>query len=172
MAKQNFTELFQIYATNILSESMAEPLADELGVSTDSLFKIGLGYHLKNFTHAYVIPERDNKGNIVGMMQRYPDGKKMAVEGSKRGLIYEINQEFMTNHSVSSKVLRLWVQNVGVVVMVGGDGDLRKDMRERLDAAHSSGELAQVHKKVQRFFWQRFAAAKGRGPGIRKRHFR
>ncbi len=75
---------------------MAKPLADELGVSTDSLLKLGLGYHLEGYSHAYVIPERDSRGNIIGLMQRYADGTKTMVKGSKRGLIYEVNPEFLT----------------------------------------------------------------------------
>ncbi len=93
--KKNFTELFDIYAANILNEAMVKPLADELGVSTDSLLKLGLGYHLEGYSHAYVNPERDSQGNIIGLTQRYPDGKKIVVKGSKRGLIYEVNPEFL-----------------------------------------------------------------------------
>ena len=95
MPTKNFTELFNTYAANILNTAMVKPLADELGVSTDSLLKLGLGYHLEGYSHAYVIPERDSQGNIVGLMQRYADGTKVMVKGSKRGLIYEVNPEFL-----------------------------------------------------------------------------
>jgi len=95
MPKQNFSDLFATYAANILNEPMVKLLADELGVSSDSLLKLGLGYHLKGYSHAYVIPERDNQGNIIGLMQRYADGTKTMVKGSKRGLIYQTNPEFL-----------------------------------------------------------------------------
>ena len=82
MPKQNFSELFSTYAANILNESMVKLLADELGVSTDSLLKLGLGYHLMGYSHAYVIPERDGQGNIISLMQRFADGTKIMVKGS------------------------------------------------------------------------------------------
>ncbi|HDY89745.1 MAG TPA: hypothetical protein ENH82_16725 [bacterium] len=95
MAKQNFTELFNIFSANILNEPIVKLLADELGVSVNSLSKLGLGYHLMGYSHAFVIPERDGQGNIIGLMQRFADGKKLMVKGSKRGLIYEVNSKFL-----------------------------------------------------------------------------
>ena len=101
MAKQTFAKLFSLYSANILNKSMVELLANELGVSADSLLKLGIGYHLEGYSHTYVIPERDDQGNIIGLMQRFADGKKMMIKSSdtrpksKRGLIYEVNPEFL-----------------------------------------------------------------------------
>lgn len=97
MSKKNFSKLFSTYSANILNKSMVKFLADELGVSTSSLSKLGLGYHLEGYSHAFVNPERDNQGNIIGLMQRFADGKKLMIKGSKRGLIYEVNPEFLRN---------------------------------------------------------------------------
>ncbi len=96
MPTKNFTDLFAVYQANILNEFMVKSLAEELGVSCKSLLLLGLGYHLEGYSHAYVIPERDDQGKIIGLMQRYDNGKKLVSKGSKRGLIYPVNPEFQT----------------------------------------------------------------------------
>lgn len=95
MPKQDLAKLYDLYASNILNEAMVKLLADELGVTADSLLRLGLGYHLESSSHAFIIPERDDQGNVIGLMQRFADGTKIMVKGSKRGLIYEINSKFI-----------------------------------------------------------------------------
>lgn len=124
MPKLNFTDLFATYAANILNESMVKLLADELGVSVDSLIKLGLGYHLMGYSHAYVVPERDDHGNIIGLMQRYADGTKMMVKGSKRGLIYQVNPKFLSDGEQYVSGKHNWKRvNKGLACPICGKGD-------------------------------------------------
>ena len=84
--KINFTEQFILYQGNIFP-AMLQELADDLGVSTDALSKIGVGFDPKD--QAWIFPERDAKGDIIGLMKRYQNGKKFMVKGSKRGLTFQ-----------------------------------------------------------------------------------
>ena len=97
MAKQkDLAELFDKYAGNIWSTSMIIPLANDLGVSLKSLKQLGIG--INPLTGAYVFPERDNQGKIIGIMQRFPDGKKGMIAGSHRGLFYPVNPNYGDKH--------------------------------------------------------------------------
>ncbi len=59
------------------------PLAAELGVSIETLERLGVTPH----GGEWHIPERDAEGVIIGTGRRLHDGKKNFVEGGKRGLI-------------------------------------------------------------------------------------
>lgn len=65
---------------------MLRCFSEQLGVSAESLSKLGVGYFPGE--QAWVFPERDAKGQVIGLLKRYPDGKKMMVEGSSRGLTF------------------------------------------------------------------------------------
>ncbi len=91
MAKKNITELYEAYQGNIFP-GMLSLLSQDLGVSGDSLTKLGLGYNpAKN---VWVFPERDSEGEITGLVYRTHDGFKFTEKGSKRGLTYAFNQNF------------------------------------------------------------------------------
>lgn len=90
----NFQELHNTYVQNIqMFPTMLRELSNQLEVSITSLSRIGVGLNPLNEygMWAWVFPERDAKGNIIGLLERYADGSKMMVKGSKRGLIYEVN---------------------------------------------------------------------------------
>lgn len=77
---------------------MVAALAQSLGVSSDSLFKLGIGYlpvvQFKkgpNYQGWWVFPERDHEATVVGLALRGWDGKKVMYPGSKHGLVYEVN---------------------------------------------------------------------------------
>ena len=72
-------ELFNKFADNVDSNVLL-PLANQLGVWLRSLQQIGVG--LNPMTGAYVIPERNEKGKIIGISQRALDGKKWMITGS------------------------------------------------------------------------------------------
>lgn len=92
MVKQRtFAELFNIFTSNVLSLAILKSLSDELGVSLESLQKLEVG--INPDSGGYIFPERDSQGNVIGLMQRFPDGSKLMVKGSKRGLIYAVNYE-------------------------------------------------------------------------------
>lgn len=76
--------------------AMMEVLAEDLGVSVDSLTQLGVGYipiaHFKNgpnFSGWWCSPERDEMGRLVGLALRSRiDDTKVMSPGSKRGLAY------------------------------------------------------------------------------------
>ena len=92
--KPNFQELHNTYVQNIqMFPVMLRELSNQLEVSITSLGRIGVGLNPLNGygMWAWVFPERDAKGNVIGLLERYADGSKLMVKGSKRGLIYEVN---------------------------------------------------------------------------------
>ncbi len=86
-ALTNIPDQFVIYQSNVLS-AMLDTLAEELGVSADALQGPGIGFNPKN--QSWIFPERDAKGKVIGMMERFQDGKKFMVKGSKRGLTFRV----------------------------------------------------------------------------------
>ena len=88
MPKQTFTDRFKTYQDNIqYIKPLLDELSNQLGVSTDSMFTLGIGYI--PIERAWVFPERNETGKIIGLMRRFSNGKKMVISGSKRGLYYE-----------------------------------------------------------------------------------
>ncbi len=53
---------------------------------------IGIGYEFAG--PSWMFPERDEKGEIIGLVRRFYGGKKYTMEGSKRGLTYIMNPDF------------------------------------------------------------------------------
>ena len=92
-------ELYDKFSSNIISPGILQLLIDKLGVSAGSICKLGVG--INPLTNAYVFPERDDKGTIIGLMQRFQDDKKLMIKGSKRGLYYPVDSEFTGVNYVS-----------------------------------------------------------------------
>lgn len=76
---------YLIYRGNALP-AIVETLAEQLHVSAEALDALGVGWKIDE--NAWVFPERDDTGEIVGLSRRMWDGKKFAVAGSKRGLSF------------------------------------------------------------------------------------
>lgn len=91
-----FAELFEVFKNNVTT-GMTEDLAEELGVTTESIEKLGAGYFCGEY--CWVFAERDAKGDIIGLLKRYHNGKKFMEPGSKRGLIYAYNSD----HAIGDK---------------------------------------------------------------------
>ena len=89
MSKQSFSNLFETYQANIYP-GMLDYLSQELNISTGALQQLGVGFF--PLYEAWVFPERNDKGEITGLLYRFCDGKKQTAKGSKRGLIYALNQ--------------------------------------------------------------------------------
>jgi P4 family phage/plasmid primase-like protien len=90
----NIAKLYEAYAANTARfPAILDELADQLGVSPESVARIGTGFipvdEIGNW--AWVFPERNAKGEVVGLHRRFLDGKKYMVTDSKRGLIYAVN---------------------------------------------------------------------------------
>jgi len=91
MAEPNFANLFETYRQNVCP-AMLEYLANDLGVTAKSLDTMGVGYEFAG--PSWVFAERSPSGKIIGLIRRFPDGKKYTISGSKRGLTYIINPDF------------------------------------------------------------------------------
>lgn len=89
-------KLYETYAANTARYPILyEELANQLGVSSESVVAIGVGFlPVDEHDHsAWVFPERNAKGKVVGVSKRLMNGKKYMVEGSKRGLIYAVHTD-------------------------------------------------------------------------------
>ena len=65
-------------------QSEASRLASNLGLSIESLRRLGLGWAEK--LRAWSFPMREESGCILGIRLRRPDGSKLCVKGSREGL--------------------------------------------------------------------------------------
>jgi putative DNA primase/helicase len=89
-------EQYDIYKNNV-TKGMLEHFAEELGVTTESIEKLGVGYFPGDY--CWIFAERDAKGDIIGLAKRPHIGKKHMIKGSKRGLIYAYNSD----HAIGDK---------------------------------------------------------------------
>jgi P4 family phage/plasmid primase-like protien len=89
--QENFAQLHEIYRQNI-SPAMVKYLAEDLGVSAESLERLGVGYNYAK--SAFTFPERDHNGEVIGLSLRFTNGKKGTESGSKRGLTYIVNPDY------------------------------------------------------------------------------
>ncbi len=78
---RDFSELAREHQAAVDDAALLS-FARSLGVSAESLKHLGIGRH----RDTWVFPERDADGRIIGLSRRLPDGKKIAVNGSRRGL--------------------------------------------------------------------------------------
>ncbi|KKN45294.1 hypothetical protein LCGC14_0684470 [marine sediment metagenome] len=117
-----FAEQYDIYKNNV-TKGMLEHFAEELGVTVASLETLGAGYYPGNY--CWVFAERDAKGDIIGLLKRYHNGKKFMEPGSKRGLIYAYNSD----HAVGDRKYEAgkfhWVRiaDAGVICPICGKPD-------------------------------------------------
>ena len=88
MPTQDFPKLFETYQANMYP-AMFDSLSEELNISVPTLQLLGVGYF--PLWEAWVLPERDDKGIITGLLCRFRNGTKQTIKGSKRGLIYALN---------------------------------------------------------------------------------
>ena len=103
----NFTDLFSTYQNNV-TEGMIRLLADDLNVSTDAIKALGVGFWPHK--QAWIFPERDTKGGIIGLTTRYIGGGKAMVEGSLHGLTYILNPEFKGGKQRAGSLLQDFIR--------------------------------------------------------------
>lgn len=116
----NFELLHEAYTSNVLSEKMIGPLAEQLGVSVESLTRLGVGCPPGDLS--YTFPIRDGAGKIIGFSQRYENGSKYLTAGSKQGLFFEPTDLENKNHG-KAKQRFVRVADVGVDCPVCGKPD-------------------------------------------------
>lgn len=91
--KELLQEMHSTYTGNVLSDMMIQPLAEELGVSVESLMRLGIGCRIGDGDRTYTFPVRNRSGELVGIQRRYENGKKFFIAGSDHGLFYEVQAE-------------------------------------------------------------------------------
>ena len=99
--EQNFEDLWITLQQNVYP-SMINCLAEDLGVTSESIKKLGIGFY--PLKQAWIFAERDENGQIIGLVQRYKIRgklKKHCWPGSKRGLNYEA-----VGTKVKNKIIR------------------------------------------------------------------
>ncbi len=82
----NFNDFLLTTQGNMLP-ALVDDLAADLGVTADSIRRLGVGYYPAE--GCWIFPERDGEGNVIGLLRRFPNGRKFLVTGGKRGLYYE-----------------------------------------------------------------------------------
>ena len=100
-------DLYNTYAQNIAKyPALYDELANQLGVSTESVFKVGAGLCPLDDqgNWSWVWPERDARGTVIGLSKRLTGGSKYMVKGSKRGLNY------IVNHDITQYEKRRWIR--------------------------------------------------------------
>lgn len=99
MAKQKIENKLTKYQGNAWP-AMLEVAAREIGVSSDSLRRLELGWapivdfkNKRSYQGWWAIPERDADAQPIGISLRARDGYKCMFPGSDHGLVYEPNPE-------------------------------------------------------------------------------
>lgn len=77
---------FSHACSRALSDIRLQPFAEEMGLSMDSLRRLGIGWH--NDRHEWTFPMRNHNGEIIGVRTRSESGEKRAIHGSRNGLFY------------------------------------------------------------------------------------
>jgi putative DNA primase/helicase len=116
----DFTQLHEVYRQNIMP-NMVKYLAEELGVTAQALGRLGIGYNYAK--SAFTFPERDHTGTIIGITHRYLSGKKGTEAGSKRGLTYVVNPDYIKGDRKYASGNAQWIRlekNGGIVCPVCG----------------------------------------------------
>ena len=81
-----------------------DELARHLGVSVTALERLKVGWSLSK---CWTFPERDADGQIIGILRRWPDERKLQLAGSARGLTFAKD----------------WAETKGPVYLVEGPSD-------------------------------------------------
>ncbi|KKL69789.1 hypothetical protein LCGC14_2111410, partial [marine sediment metagenome] len=76
MSKRTFAEQFEQYIKNVYPAMLTE-FAEDLGVSIEALTAIGVGFN--PIHQSWISPERDETGEIIGLVERFSSGKKIMV---------------------------------------------------------------------------------------------
>jgi putative DNA primase/helicase len=92
LTKSQIQKLYAATLANVKRfPGLAGALAEQLHVSQEAILATEIGYYPAK--HVWVLPERDEYGEVIGLTTRTMDGKKFMVPGSKRGLFYSVAPE-------------------------------------------------------------------------------
>lgn len=85
--KQNWGRISKEAFDDFAAVSARKALATRLGVSVESLSRLGVGWMPSQ--QCWTIPERDSAGNVIGINRRLDDGSKRRCAGSQAGLTFD-----------------------------------------------------------------------------------
>ena len=118
----SLSDLWITFCQNIYP-SMIDYLAEDLGVEAESIKRLGVGFY--PLKQAFIFAERDENGQIIGLVQRYKIRgklKKHCWPGSKRGLSYEcLGVKEKKRYQRKNNFVR--IHNVGVTCPICGRDD-------------------------------------------------
>lgn len=117
MAGTNWQKLHDMFHGN-MNAAMYEWLADQLGVTPQSLRDLQIGWAptilFKQGTkrgYGYLtIPQRDATGKIVGLALRDREGGKCVYPGTQPGCVYQVNPEHRKGDVAYSSGAHNWVR--------------------------------------------------------------
>lgn len=132
MAESKLQLLLDAYQSNMYP-AMGEALAKQLGVSPDSIRRLGIGFAPvvefkkgKNFQGWWAVPERDSEAKVLGLSLRSQDGSaKPMLPGTHHGIIYEVNPEHQAGEKGYSGGSHNWIRTMdaGIPCPVCGKPD-------------------------------------------------
>jgi putative DNA primase/helicase len=123
---ESIGERFQKYHSGVTA-GMYKLLAEELGVTTEAIEQLGVGYDYR--VQAWVFAERDISGEVIGLSYRYENGKKGMSPDFKgrqsRGLVYPVNQGYGKGVARYVNGQHNWIRitDAGVICPVCGKPD-------------------------------------------------
>ncbi|MFC1782020.1 hypothetical protein ACFL02_00355 [Planctomycetota bacterium] len=135
---QDLTKLARQYQTEAEKTSKIEVLAKNLGLSSESLRRLGVGWYERE--SCWVWPLSNAQGRIVGLNRRFANGQKQIIASHKTGLYLPnnlpVNMAGMTllvteGGSDTAAGLDLGFWSVGRFNCTHGAGLLRKLLRDR-----------------------------------------
>lgn len=146
---QDFLSYFETIRQNVFP-AMLTALSESLGLKeVDHWQQLGIGYDPAD--DAWVFPERDETGNIIGLTRRKLDGSKLMVKGSKRGFTYAVNPCYFSGRKKYNRgaiVFKPVRKNGGCPIcgkpdwcMISEDGVVARCNRIKSDSPIGSGWL-------------------------------
>lgn len=129
MAKREWDRLLETYQGNAFP-AMLEDLATHLGVSVASVIRIAPGWapvvefkKKTSYMGWWVVPERNDTAEVVGLSLRSQQDHKTMFPGSKHGLVYEVNPKH--ERGVASASPGHWIRTMdaGVLCPICGKPD-------------------------------------------------
>jgi len=81
--KVEFARLAATYRAAVKPDALAR-LANQLGVSVESLHRLAIGWSADH--RAWAFPMTERSGGVCGIRLRLPSGRKLSVRGGKEGL--------------------------------------------------------------------------------------
>jgi putative DNA primase/helicase len=100
------SDLLTTFQSNMYP-ALTQDLADSLGVTPDSIKKLGIGFFPA--AQCWIFPERSPDGKVIGLLRRFMNGKKYLIDGGKRGLTFcpEDFSQVTSDHQDRSHFIRV-----------------------------------------------------------------